>query len=81
MSSQPEFKLNLSSENKRKFNDWGKEQDAKILVLNPLGTAGALDKYTSRYTYMFTPTSLGNVIEVRNNITNEKIDLTDFGSW
>lgn len=33
------------------------------------------------YTYIITPTSMGNVTEVRNNITKDEIDITDYGAW
>lgn len=32
-------------------------------------------------TYSFTPTTLGMVIKVINNLTKEEIDLTDYSSW
>lgn len=32
-------------------------------------------------TYMITPTSLGDVVKVRHNATNEEIDLTDYDMW
>lgn len=34
-----------------------------------------------RFTYMFTPTSLGVVITVRDNITGAEINVTDYESW
>ena len=30
---------------------------------------------------MFTPTGLGTVIEVKDNLLKEKIDLTDWENW
>lgn len=32
-------------------------------------------------TYSFTPTSLGTVVVVKEMITGEEINLTDFDSW
>ena len=69
-----------------KLRAWSAEQDKKV-VEKQKGTelehegipyygcsGGAL-------TYMFTPTTLGLAIEVKNNITNETINLTDYDEW
>lgn len=32
-------------------------------------------------TYSFTPTSLGLIVKVTNNMTGQTIDLTDYESW
>ena len=34
-----------------------------------------------RYTYSFTPTSLGIVYEVIDNVTGEKLNVTDYDLW
>lgn len=34
-----------------------------------------------RYTYVFTPTSLGCIVSVLDNVTNDKLDLTDYDLW
>ncbi len=34
-----------------------------------------------RYTYMFTPTSLGMVVKVKDNLKGIELDLTDYKSW
>ncbi len=34
-----------------------------------------------RYTYSFTPTSIGLVVKVKDAITGEEIDLTDYDMW
>lgn len=34
-----------------------------------------------RYVYSFCPTSLGLVVKIRDEITKEEIDLTDYESW
>lgn len=33
------------------------------------------------YTYHFTPTTLGLVVKVTNNLTKEEIDVTDYHNW
>ena len=34
-----------------------------------------------RWTFCFTPTGLGTVIEIVDNTTKEKLDLTEWDSW
>lgn len=34
-----------------------------------------------RYTYSFTPNSLGVGVIVTDNISKDSIDLTDYGGW
>jgi hypothetical protein len=58
---------------------WQEEQD-RILVrlgkdLNEVGASGG------RFTYSFTPTSLGVVVTVEDHLTNNKVDVTDYESW
>lgn len=70
----------LSIEQYRKLNAWTKEQGQKAQALwkenGPVG--GAIGGI---YTYCFTPTTLGYITVVKNNITKEEINLTDFESW
>lgn len=32
-------------------------------------------------TYMLTPTNLGVVVKLRNNVTNEEVDVTRYEYW
>jgi hypothetical protein len=34
-----------------------------------------------RFTYMMTPTSLGTVCKVRDNLDGDEIDVTDYDMW
>lgn len=34
-----------------------------------------------RFTYSFTPTGLGSVVKVRDNITGEELDVSDYETW
>lgn len=34
-----------------------------------------------RYTYSFTPTSLGTIVKVHDAVTKTEIDLTEYESW
>ena len=45
---------------------------------DPRAYYGAID---GAYTYSFTPTSLACVVKVRNCVTGDEIDLTDYGAW
>lgn len=63
--------FNLSKDEYRKLNEWMKTKD--------------MSKYTGaiggRFTYQFTPTTLGTVVKVIDNLENDEIDLTDYNSW
>jgi hypothetical protein len=37
-------------------------------------------KYGS-FTIMFTPTAIGNVVEVRSGLTGKTKDITDYSCW
>jgi hypothetical protein len=64
------FKLN--DEQWARFKDWKVEQDSEVTTYGATGGG---------YTYSFTPTSLGCVTKVTNNVTGETLDLTDYDSW
>lgn len=34
-----------------------------------------------RFTYLFTPTSFGTILVVRDSVTKKELDVTDYGSW
>ena len=61
----------LTEEQKIKLDEWKSQQVEKDKV----GTIG------DRYTYSFTPTSLGIIVIVKDNVTNSEINLTDFSNW
>jgi hypothetical protein len=62
--------FNLDEEQLKKLEKW-KSKHAKVYE----GAIGG------RYTYSFSPTSLGVVVKVTDDITKEEIDLTDYLSW
>jgi hypothetical protein len=39
------------------------------------------DEFTSRYIYMFFPTSIGLVIKVTDTHTKDQIDISDYENW
>ena len=73
----------LGSSDMTRLNEWKNEQASKIRQGKglseqdplPTGCTGGL------YTYSFTPTTLGTVIKVTNNITRDVLDLSDYDSW
>ncbi len=71
----------LDEEQWAKLIVWVEKQDDKVKALHgekpgyPYGASGGA------YTYSFTPTNLGLVATVRNNLTHEEIDLTNYGYW
>jgi len=58
----------LSPEQMEKFNEWIKNK-----VVPPTTLGGA-------YTFCFTPTGLGDIVEVRC-VDGTKIDLTDYDNF
>ena len=34
-----------------------------------------------RWTYCFTPTGLGPIVQIKCNICNDQLNVTDFGGW
>lgn len=63
----------LNEEQITKIDDWTK-------TLNPpIGAyCGAIG---GRFTYQFTPTSLGTVVKVIDNLSKEFLDLSDYDQW
>lgn len=63
--------FSLDEKEQQKLNEWLKTKD--------------LNEYTgaigSRFTYSFTPTSLGTVVKVYDNLHRTEIDLTDYDMW
>jgi hypothetical protein len=64
--------FSIDQEQSEKIGIWMKEQNAKF---KESGANGGV------YSYIFTPTSLGLVVEVRNNVTKESINVTNYGDW
>jgi hypothetical protein len=68
--------FNLTSEQQARLALWITEQDATCKAdEHHYGCIGG------GYSYIFTPTSLGVVVRVKNNLTKEEIDLTDYEAW
>lgn len=49
--------------------------------LQKWGNWNERDEFTSRYIYMFFPTSIGSVIKVTDTQTRDQIDISDYENW
>jgi len=66
------YKFELDKDQIKQFEKWKKKQTKKD---SSTFTAG------ERWTFMFTPTGLGLMTHVKDNITNDEIDLTDWDNF
>ena len=60
----------LSGEQRSKLHEWLSKKEA--------ANVGAIG---GRYVYSCCPTSLGQVLKVRDDVSKDEIDLTDYESW
>lgn len=66
------YKFELDESEIKKFQSWKKKQKEK----DPhIATAG------ERWTFMFTPTGLGTMIKVKDELLGDEIDLTDWDNF
>jgi hypothetical protein len=65
------------------LNNWKEIQLKKCRELQGLSSEEPLNvgAVGGLYTYSITPVSLGFVIKVTNNITQDVLDLSDYDSW
>jgi hypothetical protein len=60
-------------------------EESRQAVLEELAREGLLRPYYGvsggGYVFTFCPTSLGTVVRVRNTMSEDEIDLTDYESW
>lgn len=64
----------ISNKEQKKIDAFLKKQDRIMRNVNVGAIGGA-------YTYHFTPTSIGVIIEIENTVTKEKINVTDYDLW
>lgn len=74
------YEVKLTPCQERVFRTWQHEQDKKVAekqnrTFPYYGVSGG------GYSWILTPTGVGTIIEAKNNITNDVIDLTDYQSW
>jgi len=83
--------FSLDAEQSERYQEWEKEQDAKVRARQLESTDSSTAKMAEcgayygtiggGYTFTFTPTGLGTVVKVKNCVTGEELDLTDYDSW
>lgn len=78
----------FSAEQQKLIEEFIKEQDAKVAELQKdsprAKEGGSLPYYGAcggAYSYIFTPTSLGTCVSIRNNVTKDEKSLSDFSDW
>jgi hypothetical protein len=73
-----------------KIKEWKAEQNAKVKARQEKDPqfvedhGGMLPYYGASggaYTYSFTPTTIGCVVKVKNSVTGDELDVSDYGSW
>lgn len=68
----------LDAEEQTRLHEWMAEQNKLLTEQNKSNYEGASG---GRFTYSFTPTSLGVVTKVQDDLTGNEIDLTDYSMW
>lgn len=68
------MQFEITEDQKTKIDIWLSQQREKTKggLYGPIG---------GNISYTFTPTSLGDILVVRNDQTKEEINVTDFDSW
>lgn len=62
------MKFELSTYQKLKLQEW------QLDIMTRYGSAG-------QYTFKFTPTGIGDVVEVYSHLDRTTLDLTNFNDW
>lgn len=65
-------RFELDKEQEAQFEAWRKSQMKKDPRIAMAG---------ERWTFMFTPTGLGTVVNVKDNSLGDELDLTDWENW
>lgn len=65
------MKFNIDEDESKKLEEWMSTKDFSKY-------SGAIG---GRFTYSFTPTTLGTVITVTDNLDKNEIDLTSYEYW
>jgi len=57
------------------------DEDELLYLTNELNFLPDYGTIGGGYTYSFTPMSIGTSIVVKNNVTKEEVDLSDYKEW
>ena len=66
------YEFALSQTELEKLNKWLEERPKKDAYTGAIG---------GRLTYMFTPNNLGMTVKVKDELTGDVVDLTDYSEW
>lgn len=72
----------LTEEQKEKLGVWADEQHRKDA--EKAAASGRLSVYGASggaFSYTFTPTNLGLIVKVKNNLSGDELDLTEWDMW
>jgi hypothetical protein len=72
------MQFELDENQQLKINAWQVELDSALLNEGKTTETGAIG---GRFTYSFTPTSLGTIVKVHDELTKQELDLTDYDCW
>ena len=87
------MKFELTPEQVKQVDEWYESLVPKILELQKISLGNEYSVLTTNgkypyygaigggITYQFIPTGLGNICVVREAITQEELNITDFDSW
>jgi hypothetical protein len=84
------YKFTLDKEQVEKLNEWQKKIFKKAYEIQV--TNGSSDIFSNEESpnygsigggmkFSFIPTSIGTIVTVKESITGEEIDLTDYDNW
>jgi hypothetical protein len=74
--------FSLTNEQIEKLSVWAAEQVSKDT--EKAAQSGRISTYGAcggAFTYSFTPTSLGLIVKVTNNLSGDELDLTEWDMW
>jgi hypothetical protein len=83
------MKFETTAEQETKINAWLEELEPKILEKQSEHAREMGRMFGSPYygaiggglTYEFTPTGIGVIVKVRESVTGEELDLTNYEEW
>lgn len=71
----------LTEDQYKKFCQWRKEQDRTVASKQRSNNGPYYGAIGGAYVFSTCSTSLGGVQKVRNDVTGDEIDLTDYSDW
>lgn len=63
------------------LNETEQEAANKFIREHRVNDPASLGCIGGQFTYMITPTSLGNTVVIRDNVSGLEENVTDFGMW